>query len=248
MSGDEVERSASGSEVLRHAERIGPVVAPEHDAVHLEDIQAHVEAHLGPISTVLHEIVSDLVHLDILVVEATEERPFHVLVTSGVSDMPMAVPGGLEDERRVELVIALPADWPLAMEAFQDERHYWPLRWLKQVGRLPHAYGTWIGWGHTIPNGDPPAPIADTRFAGVLLMPPYFLPAGFFRLQTRAGETVTFYQLMPLHADEMDLKLREGADALEALFEKHNVDLVIDPHRASVARPTRRGWWPFRVK
>lgn len=248
MSDDTSERSASGSPILRHAERIASPVMPEHHAVHLEEIEAHVAKHIGPISTVLHEIVSDLVHLDVLVIEATEERPFHTLVTSGVSDLPMAVPDGLEEERRVELLITLPADWPLTMEAFQDERHYWPVRWLKKIGRLPHEYGTWIGWGHTIPNGDPPVPIADTRFAGVLLMPPYFLPADFFRLKTTTGETVTFYQLMALHTDEMDLKLREGADALEALLEKNDVGMVVDPRRPSVVGPTKRGWWPFKAK
>ena len=208
---------------------------PQHSAVHLEDIEAHVEKHIGKIDTVFHEILSDLVHVDVLVVPATEDRPFHVLVTSGVGDEPMAVPAELKEYNRVELLIALPADWPLSEGSFGDEANYWPVRWLKLVGRLPHEYATWIGWGHTIPNGDPPEPIADTRFIGVMLAPPYELPMDFFQLETKSGETITFFVLMPLYREEMALKLKEGAEEIENRFDRAGISYVLDTRRQNVA-------------
>jgi len=110
MHEDDIERSESGSPIYRHkARERGPTV-PKHSAEHLEEVEAHVEKHIGKIETVFHELISDLIHLDVLFVPATQERPYHVLITSGVSDEPMKVPEGMESFRRVELLIALPKD------------------------------------------------------------------------------------------------------------------------------------------
>ena len=49
---------------------------------------------------------------------------------------------------------ALPGDWRLTADDFKDERWYWPVRQLKYLARLPHKHATWLGFGHTIPNGD----------------------------------------------------------------------------------------------
>ncbi|MEX0718001.1 MAG: suppressor of fused domain protein [Planctomycetaceae bacterium] len=244
MSGEPEEWTESGQPVYRHQprEHDGPQ-PPRHHGLHLEEIESHVERHIGPIETVFHEIVSDLIHLDVLFVPATDERPFQVLVTSGVSDEPMNVPPEMKQFRRAELLIALPADWPLSMEAFDDDGNYWPIRWLKQIGRLPHEYDTWIGWGHTIPNGDPPEPIANTEFIGVMLSPPYWLSPTFFELPTNTRDAIYFYSLVPLYQEEMDLKLRKGAEALERRLEKSGVSFVLDPSRRNAAK--KRRWFGF---
>ena len=162
-----------------------------------------------------------MIHLDVLSVPATPDRAFHALVTSGVSDRAMNVPEELEGVfSRAELMVALSPQWPLDMEAFKDDANYWPIRWLKQIGRLPHDYDTWIGWGHTIPNEDPPKRIANTDFTGIMLWPPYWLPPEFFQLETKQGDTITFYCLVPLYQEEMDLKLHKGAEALEKRLDK----------------------------
>jgi hypothetical protein len=139
------------------------------------------------------------------------------------------------------LLIALPEDWPITEVALKDEANWWPIRWLKLVGRLPHENESWIWWGHTIPNGDPPEPIANTKFVGVMLSPPYWLPRDFFELTTKSGETITFYALIPLFAEEMKLKLEKGFDELEARFEKQDINFVIDAKRPNVAR--KKGWF-----
>jgi hypothetical protein len=56
-----------------------------------------------------------------------------------------------------ELVMALPAEWPLEQSELEDESNYWPLGLLKMLARLPHEFETFVWFGHTIPNGDPPA-------------------------------------------------------------------------------------------
>lgn len=230
------ERSASGAPIYRHEERKKPFTLPSHSTSNLERIEAHVESHLGKIETVFHEILSDLVHIDVLFVKATDERPYHVLVTSGVSDEPMNVPAGLEEHNRVELLIALPKDWPLSEEAMEEESNYWPIRWLKTIGRLPHEYDTWLGWGHTIPNGDPAETIADTNFVGFMLAPPYLLPVEFFELKTSSDAVIRFFALIPLFQDEMDFKLNKGSDAMEELLNDQDGGFVIHPNRTNVAK------------
>lgn len=235
MKSEPDERSESGAPIYRHEERKKPFALPRHPTTNLELIEAHIESHIGKIETTYHEIISDLVHIDVLFIKATEDRPFHVLVTSGVSDEPMNVPEGLEEHNRVELLVALPGEWPLTEESFDDENNYWPIRWLKSIGRLPHEYETWIGWGHTIPNGDPAEKIANTNFVGFMLVPPFALPPEFFELKSSDNNKIKFYALIPLYQEEMDFKLSNGSDALEELLDENDVGIEINASRMNVA-------------
>lgn len=242
MSNERKEQSESGDPIYRHAARESEWTAPQHHGENLEAIEAHVEKHIGKIETVFHEVASDLIHLDVLFVPATPERPYHVLATCGVSEEPMRVPEGMEAYRRVELLIALPPSWPLTQESFKSEANYWPVRWLKMVGRLPHEHKTWIGWGHTVPNSDPPERIADTEFVGVMLTPPYAFPNEFFQIKPESGDPISFYMLTPLFREEMDMKLSKGADEIEERFEKRGIGFVLDTQRANVAKARRWLW------
>jgi hypothetical protein len=217
------------------AERSVESKAGSNDEFQKEAIESHLEHHLGKIETVYHEIVSDSIHLDILFIPANDRKPFHTLVTCGVSAKPMHVPEEKKDFRFVELMINLPQDWRIDEESFKHESNYWPLRWLKKVGRLPHEFNTWIGWGHTIPNGNPAHPIADTQFTGVMLSLPYCFGPQFFILTHKNGEKIYFYNMVPLYEEEMNLKLKEGTDALERLLNKNRIGHVVNITRKNVA-------------
>lgn len=253
--GEEYELSPSGNPILRHKERRMPFQPAHGDSENIDRITNHIEKHLGPVDSVFHEIVSDLVHLDVHIVKPTPERNCYSLVTSGMSDAPMTVPQGLEALRYAELMIQLPPDWPLDRiqalagkkgeksdaERAEAERWYWPIRWLKMMARLPHEYDTWLGESHTVPSGDPPEPYADdTKLCGMLVVPPLGAPDGFATLEVSPDKTIFFYQLMPIYAEEMDLKLRKGAEKLIELFDRHKIDVVVNPRRPNVA--ARKKW------
>ena len=131
----------------------------------------------------------------------------------------MTTPEGAEEWRFAELMIRLPHGWPLDPESLEDERNYWPIRWLKQLSRFPHEFETWIGYGHSIPNGDPPEAFASgVPFAGMVLTPPWIGGDDFATLRLKDGTPVHFWSLIPLYPSEIDFKLAHGS---EALFEKY---------------------------
>jgi hypothetical protein len=239
------EVTPGGSEVFRHEEPQGePPI--ETDAPVLDVVQDHVEKHVGPVEMVFHEIVSPYVHLDVLHVAATDERPVETLITCGSSSRPMAVPEELGAPRFIELMVCLPGGWKLSSEDFEDERWYWPVRLLKELGRLPHEYGTWLGEGHTVPNGDPPEPYApDTEQCGALVLRPRSLEADV--LERPDGEPIHFLGVVPLFANEMDFKLQHGADALLEAWEEHGIDVgeLIEPYRPALPAHRRKRFGLF---
>lgn len=164
--------SMSGAPIYRHGEAAG--WEPPKGEECIEQISAHIEAYLGKVDSVYHELVSDAVHIDVHFVKPTKEFPFARLVTSGMGDLPMKVPEGADQPRYVELMATLP-------EAF-----------------------------HT--------------------------------LAISPQKSIRFFAVAPLYGEEMELKLRSGADKLLDKLGRANVSDVIDPGRANAARK-RFGWF-----
>ena len=171
------EWSKGGSKILRHevpAERHSDVAEVDDEA--LAAIDRHLRTFVGAPKTVFHELISDVVHIDVHIIEPSEERPCYTLVTTGMSARPMTTPPGVEGYEYTELMLSWPADWapgPLVETELGDEALYWPIRLLKGLARLPHSYNTWLSYGHTIPNGNPPKPYApNTELCCALILPP----------------------------------------------------------------------------
>jgi hypothetical protein len=227
--------SMSGSPILRHSEA-APYEGPKGEEC-IEQISDHIEAHLGQVEAVFHEIVSDTVHIDVHFVKATEAFPFVRLVTSGMSDLPMSVPEDSDVPKFVELLMTLPWNWKLDQDSLSDEHWYWPIRLMKGLARLPHKHKTWLGWGHTVPNGDPAEPYASsTKFCGTILLPSVTVPEGFHKLRIDQEKEITFLSIVPLYEEEMSLKLRSGSDALLSRFDKANVNDIVDPSQRNSAK------------
>ncbi|SEO83260.1 Suppressor of fused protein (SUFU) [Paenibacillus sp. OV219] len=104
------ELSPSGQPIYRHEARERSLVPAYGNDETIDRITEHVEKYIGPVQTVFHELASDLVHIDILIVAPTKERNFYTLITCGMSDEPMTVPAGAEAYRYAELMICLPPD------------------------------------------------------------------------------------------------------------------------------------------
>jgi hypothetical protein len=235
------ERSAGGTPILRHQARESGSTAPATEAL-ASEIELHFEKHFGPTDTVFHEIVSDLVHLDVYTIRPTRQRNYWTLFTIGMSALAMTPPPGAEEQKWAELVLYLPSDWDLDRLKISPppndlERWYWPVRWLKMIARLPHEYKTWLAAGHTIPNGDPPAPFArETKLCCWLLLPPISVSPEARRIELSDGRAVNLFALHALHIEEVTLKLHKGLDALLDALERANISEVLALDRKPAVR------------
>lgn len=235
-----MEKSESGSPIYRYDDVEPKEFEPASGESSIEEISEHIEKHVGKIHTVFHELVSDQVHVDIFWVKPTKERPFHTLVTSGMSDKPMVVPEGVENAQYAELSICLPENWKISEKDFEDEKNYWPIRWLKFMARFPHDLDTWLGWGHTMPNGDPAESFAEnTRLNTILLLPTIVFGEGFHQLELD-NKSINFFSMIPLYSEEVDLKMKKGVEALFDGFDKNGVTDILDINRPNTVKKRKR--------
>lgn len=200
----------------------------------IEAISNHIEKNIGIIESVFHEMISDLIHIDIFWVKPTEKFPFHTLITSGMSEKPMNTPQELKNHQFAELCILLPKEWLIDNngDSFKNENNYWPIRWLKIIARFPHKYDTWLSHGHTIPNGENADPFSENTTLGcMLLLPSIALGDDFYELKINDDKNIKFYCLYPIYKEEMDFKLKKGTDELMEKFDRYGVEEIVNVSR-----------------
>jgi hypothetical protein len=200
-----------------------------------QQIRSHVERHIGRID---REFAGDaaLGTADVLHVRPVNSRPYHTLVTAGMSRTEMRVPPDANAPHRLELMMTLPEGWNPS-----DETSHWPIRLLQTLSRLPREREGWLGWGHTVPNGDPPQPLAPhTELCGVIIAPSLLVPVAFYELAID-GERVAFYSAIPLYREELDLHAREGMAELLARLLHKDINDVVYLKRKNVAKKKRFG-------
>jgi tetratricopeptide (TPR) repeat protein len=214
--------SRAESEQKKHKEGTSPPLIYSEEEMNA--LERHIEKYFGPFTNVFHEIASPDIHVDIAVVEPTPERNYYILVTMGMGARKMSVPKDLAEFHleRAELLVCLPPDWKL--DDLEDEKWYWPLRWLKILARLPCDEDTWLGWGHTIPNGSPFA--ENTRLSAVMLISPGAFGKKSHECLLPGGEGLNFYQIIPLYDEEVEYKLKHDAKALLDLMDDEDLAYI----------------------
>jgi len=199
--------------------------------IELDVLEQHITTHFGDFANVIHEIVSPDIHVDIAVIEPTSERNYYIMITMGMGAYRMNVPPQLAEYKldRAEMVICLHPDWKV-MDG--DEKWYWPLRWLKIMARLPLENNTWLGIGHTVPNGEPFAD--NTKLSGIGLLSSSVEFGEESNICTMHNDNViNFYQMFPLHEEEMNFKCANNFDTLLNLMPE-DISVIVDVDRPSV--------------
>lgn len=231
------EQSESGAPVHRYQAQERDFELAIGDEQSIEQISAHIEKHVGPVAEVFHELVSDLVHIDVHIVNPTADRNYYTLITSGMSDRPMHAPAKFPDLQYAELMLCLPPSWKLDQQSFKDDRNYWPIRMLKVLARFPHEYQTWLWASHTVPTGDPPTPFAEnTDLCCALLLIPALFEESFQTLKLSKKKTIHFLSVVPLYREEMDFKLKKGLDPLIDRLDSAGVTELLDIQRKNVCK------------
>jgi len=213
--------SACLDEIEHKKSKYNPEVYPKED---LDALEEHIERYFGSFSNVFHEITSPDIHVDIIIIEPTPERNYYVLTTMGMGAKRMNIPPELEQYQldRAEVMVCLPPDWQL--DNLNDEKWYWPLRWMKILARLPGEKNTWLGWGHTIP-GD--SPFADnTQLSAMMLVYPGAFGEEALECELPSGGKVNFYQIIPLYAEEIKFKVNNSAEALLNIMDDGSLEYI----------------------
>lgn len=198
-----------------------------YDEQELNELEKYIEENIGTFDEVFHEIYSPDIHLDIAVIKPTEERPYYSLVTMGAGAHQMNVPHEFKEYQleRCELVIDLPQSWDIKNN---EEKWYWPMRWLKIIARCPIEQKTWVGYGHTFGNGecfDDSVSFDTIALTSILDQP----------LEMSNGNIIHFYHLIPLYPEELAYKQEKGnIDAFLQIAE--GLTTVVDIHRQNYCK------------
>ncbi len=193
---------------------------------------------------VFHEILSHSFHVDIHVLYPTEEEPFYVLHTSGMSTLPMTLPPDLLQDygylNRAELMMFLPASWNFGAEdtlsSHLPPEVFWPISTMAYMARLPHEHKSWIGYGLTLPNGEHYEPFAsNTKLCGIALVG---FDGNLGELTTKEGTRIQIYTLIALHKEELLFKEEHDIDTLmERILQETKGSFILDIHRNSAISP-----------
>ncbi len=224
--------------VLKFAynDNYGPFYYDEEERTALE---SYIEKTFGKIDEVFHEIDSPDIHCDIYVIKPTPERNYYTLVTGGMGAFQMCTPEDYPSSPFAELAINLPPTWNIKSE---DEKDYWPIRWLKNLARLPINHQTYLGYGHTIPVSYDGEPLEGTNFDCLLLVGVTTDEKDeegnhlWACTELPSEKVVAFYQVVPLYPEETNFKLDNSADELLDKFEQADIPYppVVDLNRVNV--------------
>lgn len=152
------------------------------------------------------------------------DRSFYTLVTHGMSDVAMPIPDGVEASSRTELVLYVDQPGPTFV------------RLLQTIAKIPHEADHWLGAGHTIPNGEPPAPLfPGSALDTVLVLESVVSPERELKSHVEiSGSPLELLWVVPITAAECGLKVEEGVGALLNLFNERQLSFVLDPGRESL--------------
>ncbi len=205
------------------------------------EIQNHYKKYFEEIGAkdsgvIIHELdTKDGMHVDFVHYLATEEFPYQIIATMGMSGYKMKG----TPHNRMELIMLLPKDWKFDEESIHKEEYFWPFRTLTLATRLPLYNDTFLAVGHTFSIDEdytPFAPCTD-MCAGFITQPYFCYPqVRFLEYGKLFKRKVYFACFTTLNKEEFDLEKKIGFDEFfNKQLEKENGydDIVVQNHRKS---------------
>ena len=212
----------------------------ENDLDIIELIDAHLDQFFEEDEIIVFhdpETGEDENHVDVYWMKPNAEyRPFSMLMTCGISRLPMKVPEGLEDEQYIEAVMFLPPDWNLENFQSRTPEEIWPIQHLKSIASIPHGQNTWLGFGHTIAwSNEDDECMPGTGFTSSILFPTGSLPDSLAKIRY-GDQQINLLTVTPLYPEELTFKAKQGADDLIDKFVEHSIEELIDVNRKNVCK------------
>ncbi|MBN2291075.1 MAG: suppressor of fused domain protein [Pirellulales bacterium] len=188
----------------------------------IEKREEHYCKLFGPMSEdVMHSSDVKDVHVDIYQFPPNDERPHWTLITGGMSDLRQSIPRDAEGlAPRAEILM------------YAGEPSNWMFNVLKGLAEMPFEDDTFLHWYHTVPNGKPMT-AEPSNLTSFFFLPPYFEEPQFADLKIE-GDAVDFLWMIPITESERQYAMDKGSQALEEVFEKAGLDIVVDETRESL--------------
>ena len=209
----------------------------------LPRLEHHLANHFGEPSRVDRDLAAGGEQAEVLIVAPSPAFDHFLLLSAGLSALPMALPAGSRgryEKEHVELCMVLPSTWKVDATSMRDERWSWPITLLRFWSRRPHTErGTWLGAWHTLGNGDPAQPYTPgSSLVGAVLAPAVFLGSHLEGFGLVPGDPpISILQVIFATAEELAHARAHGAKELVRLMtrltDRASIGLV-DPFRPSV--------------
>lgn len=208
------------------------IVAIPEPTSHLIEIRerAYVK-QFGQFENVSHPLGPGIPHIDVYVHPPTEQRPITTLVTGGMSDHAMPIPGNGPASPRCELLLYVEQ---------AEELHIQLLRFLAS---MPYQQKTWFSYGSTVNNGNPPQPIFEGSVLDhyVFMFPIVGNDFEFDQSVSLEGSPLQLLHVEPITAKERQFIIDRGMDDFLGLLEKKQHSPVLNPGRSCYV--SKKGWF-----
>lgn len=193
---------------------------------HADALITHYERFFGPPSPMLiHERLSEGVHIDTYLFPPTENRPFITAATIGMSALPLGKEPlceacrakGIAPKHRAELLMYLNPDWD-----WEDVVGRYTMTMMAYVARYPHLEGHGFGFGITYEFPESIVPEGSLLTYGYVRKPVYENLDGEFEDFVNAtlpdGELCHLYWLIPITRAECYIKRTQDPAALNEIL------------------------------
>ncbi|EHK58498.1 suppressor of fused domain protein [Allomesorhizobium alhagi] len=247
-NGAAAETAGGGSTILRHQDRPLEYRESARRPKHFNEILEQLRPLLGERYVIDDLGFENVVKVDLILFPPAPDRDNWTIVTVGMSDRPMTVAEALSpDEQKsfelAELTISLPSDafsidatGRIAEGELRKGPHAWIVANLAILAHLPHDYRTWLGVGHSIPNGDPAEPYTSyVPFSGVIIASPLHWAERYRTIASSEGP-INILAVVPVYEDEMNFLLAKGFDALHAELEAFGYTEVMSETRPNIGK------------
>jgi len=210
------------------------ITADEPSSLYSKDINRHFAEQFPDSTGFAYTDGGADIKIDVMSLAPSEEKPYYLLYTCGMSDKPMNTPQNAKDMERAELYMLLPDSWPFPPRGeIPPYSSFWPIRLLRALGRFPHTEKTWLGRGHTVSNGLECVPFMEgSELCAVILSEP---SRSFSPLIAEDGEKIRFYIVIPIYREELEIKDKYGVTELYKLFSEEQLALIVDMNRENLA-------------
>lgn len=204
----------------------------------VELIDSHLDQFFDEDEEILvfDEIESEIIHRDIYFIKASEDRPYHILLSCGMSALPMKIPEDVESSEFVEIMMLLPKDWNLEEESFANEKNYWPIRIMKEIMMSPHENNSWFGYGHTFGYEEGEEFAEGIGFKSIMLVNSIELSEEFTQIKMDNEKVIDIYTLIPLYKEELEFKKKNSSTDLLELFDKFGIEEIVKVGRRNVCK------------